>query len=121
MKIITVIASDRLTLGMFTDFIKSIYWKAQEVKAVDINCLLSSDFQGSSFEETLNLGKNALARYFLEKNFILKLPPVFIEKSDLVLHFIGNSMVPVVLEDKTQFCLSVLERWASNVNRLAAK
>lgn len=121
MKIVTVIASDRLTLGMFTDFLKSIYWKAQETKAVDVNCLLSSSFQASNFEETINLGKNTLARYFLEKNFVLSLPAVFTEKSDLVLHFNGNSMTPVVLEDKTNFSASVLERWDANVKRMAAQ
>lgn len=121
MKVVTIISSDRLTLGMFTDFLKSIYWKAQETKAVDVNCLLSDTFQVSNFGDTLKLGKNTLARYFLEKNFVLKLPPIFTEKSDLVLHFIGKSMVPVVLEDKTKFSASVLERWETNVKKLSAQ
>lgn len=121
MKVVTVISSDRLTLGMFTDFLKSIYWKLQDIRAIDINCLLSSEFQASKFEETVKLGKCTLSRYFLEKKFTLVLPPVFIEKSDLVFHFIGTSMIPVILEDKTNFSASVLERWETNLKRMASQ
>jgi len=118
---VTVIGSDRTTLGMFNDFLKSTFWKNMDFKTVDISCLLSTDFQISQFEESAVPSKNTLFRYFLEKNFILNLPANFLKKSDLVLQFPYGATSPVILEDKTGQGISVKERWDSNINKMAGQ
>jgi hypothetical protein len=115
---------------MFLDFVRSVYWKSNDLRILDLSYLFSKEVQSARFEEFLekignladgDFGRRALVKYYLDHKIVRSLPESTMEKSDLVLEFLRvgeSSLVPSLLKDSTGYGPSILERWKNNVSRL---
>jgi hypothetical protein len=120
-KIITIASSDKMTISMFHDFYKSLY--SSDIKAIDLNCLYSSEIIASKIMEILDLsqrGRDILIRYKTKVQTKI-IDPLVIEKSDLVVKFDIFSTEPEVIKGLNPSSESILSRWKINIEKFNKK
>ncbi len=120
-KILTIASSDKMTISMFYDFYKSIY--SSDIKAVDLNCLYSSEVISSKIMELLDLsqrGRDILIRYKTKVQTKI-IDPLVIEKSDLVIKFDIFSTEPEVIKGLNPSTEAIISRWKTNIEKFNKK
>lgn len=97
--LIIVFSEDKLTLSMFSTFIKKYFH--ENIITKEINCLFNIDYQNFvldvAVQESLK-GKNILIRYKTKSSLIIPEFPQF-EKANLIVKFEGiYSIFPLILK-----------------------
>ena len=119
--IITIASSDKLTLSMFSDFYKTLY--SPDMRLIDLSCLYSEDIleiKINEISEMANGGRDVFIKYKMKPQTKV-IPPLLIEKSDLLIKFDIFSTVPEIIKEFGPETESILNRWKMNIEKFNAQ
>lgn len=117
--IVTIGSPDKISLGMFADFITSV---THMFPVADMHYLVSMDVIPDLIKEFLsNNSKDALFRYYANKKIEgPSIPSIFQEVSDAVIWFPKFSVDPTIIKDsKEGFLNGLIPRWRNNIERFS--
>jgi len=119
--ITTIASSDKLTLSMFSDFYKTLY--SPDMRLIDLSCLYSEDIlktKLNEISEMANSGRDIFIKFKMKPQTKV-IPPLLIEKSDLLIKFDIYSTVPEVIKDFGPETENLLNRWKMNIEKFNAQ
>lgn len=121
MKVITIASPDKISIGMFVDFLRSVLGSSYSVG--NLHSLMSSDSLEIYIKDFLNKNKNkALFTYYAKKKINTPpekvIPRFLIDSSEAVIWFDLYSTEMKIIKDIVQFGDSFASRWKKNVERL---
>ena len=128
MNIYTVLSPDKISISMFSSFLKGIY--GDNLSLLDMNDILSFDLKNdiikSLIDKYQNTQKDFVIRYklrtrinTLDPQAILKnLPENILSNSKYIILFDLYSQKPIILKDEESSLSSIVERWEKYLEAL---